>query len=125
MDNTLLKGVWKYLLPVPPYLWKQKIRQMAKKAEAGIKFMTTDHHRVRNYIVRTLPEIQQPLSAGKIAADLHIDINRVALILDELEKHKFFIFRNTEKKVAWAYPVTTAITPHKAYFSTGEQIYAA
>jgi len=87
--------------------------------------MTRDHHRVRNFIVKTLPEYQKPLSADRIATDLDIDPEKVSIILDDLERHKFFIFRDKEKKVAWAYPVTTDETPHKAYFSTGEQIYAA
>lgn len=125
MDNALLKGVWKFLMPVPPFLWKGKIRQMAKKAGAGIGFMTKDHHRVRNFVVKTLPESGGPLSAHKIAENLNMDLENVSAILDELEKHKFFIFRNNEKKVTWAYPVTTESTPHKAYFSSGEIIHAA
>jgi len=125
MDNTLLKGVWKYLMPVPPFLWKGKIAQMAGKARARVEFMTNDHHRVRNFVVKTIPEYGKPLSADKIAKDLNLGLERVSAILDELEKNKFFIFRNKEKEVAWAYPVTTEVTPHKAYFPTGEIIYAA
>lgn len=125
MDNTLLKGIWKYLMPVPPFLWKGKIRQMAKKAKSGIGFMTEDHHQVRNFVVKTLPEYGRPLSADKIAQDLNLGLERVSVILDELEKNKFFIFRNKEKEVAWAYPVTTEVTPHKAYFPNGETIHAA
>jgi len=125
MDNTLLKGVWKYLMPVPPFLWKKKISQMARKAEAGLGFMTKDHHRVRNFVVKTLPEYGNSLSADKIAKDLDLGLEQVSIILDELEKNKFFIFRNTGKEVTWAYPVTTEVTPHKAYFPTGEIIYAA
>ena len=98
---------------------------MAKKAEAGIGFMTKDHHRVRNFVVKTLPEYGKPLSEDKIAKDLDLDLEYVSAILDELEKNKFFIFRNKEKEVVWAYPVTAAVTPHKAYFPTGETIYAA
>jgi transcription initiation factor IIE alpha subunit len=125
MDNTLLKGLWKYLMPVPPFLWKKKIHQMARQAEAGVEFMTSDHHRVRNFIVKTLPKFREPLSSDQIAKGLGIDIESVSTILDDLEKNKFFIFRNKENKVSWAYPVTTERTPHAAYFSTGEKIYAA
>lgn len=125
MDNTLLKGVWKYLMPVPPFLWKRKIDQMGKKAASGVEFMTTDHHRVRNFVVRTLPESGNPLSLDRIARDLDIDPERVSKLIDELEKNKFFLFCNTKGEVAWAYPVTAEKTPHRAYFSTGEEIYAA
>ncbi len=125
MDNTLLKGVWKYLMPVPPFLWKRKIDQMGRKAASRVGFMTADHHRVRNFVVRTLPESAKPLSLDRIANDLDLDPDRVSIIIDELEKNKFFLFRNTQGEVAWAYPVTAETTPHKAYFSTGEEIYAA
>jgi len=125
MDNTLLKGVWKYLMPVPPFLWKRKIHQMAKKASSRVEFMTTDHHQVRNFVVKTLPESANPLSLDRISYDLDIDIERVTTIVDELEKNKFFLFRNTQGDVSWAYPVTVEKTPHKAYFPTGEKIYAA
>ncbi len=125
MDNTLLKGIWKYLMPVPPFLWKRKIDQMAKRAASKVKFMTADHHRVRNFVVRTLPESDRPLSLGRIANDLDLDLKRVSNIIDELEKNKFFLFRDTNGNVAWAYPVTVEKTAHKAYFPTGEKIYAA
>ena len=112
-------------MPVPPFLWKRKINQMAKKAASGVEFMTADHHCIRNFVVRTLPESDRPLSLGRIANDLDLDLKRVANIIDELEKNKFFLFRDTNGDVAWAYPVTVEKTPHKAYFPTGETIYAA
>jgi len=125
MDNTLLKGVWKYLMPVPPFLWEKKIDQMAKKAASRVKFMTKDHHRVRNFIVKTLPESGKPLSLDRISKDLDLDLKWVSTIVDELEKNKFFLFRNTQGAVGWAYPVTAEKTDHKAYFSTGEETHAA
>jgi len=125
MDNTLLKGVWKYLMPVPPFLWKHKINEMAKKASSRVGFMTKDHHRVRNFVVRTLAQSPEPLSLDKISNDLDLDLERVSSIVDELEKNKFFLFRNAQGDVAWAYPATAEKTAHKASFSTGEKAYAA
>ena len=125
MKNRLLIGLGKYLVPVPSFLWKRKIVQKAKKAATLMGFMTSDHHRVRNFVVKTLAESGKPLSLGRIAMDLDLDLNRVSTIVDELEKNKFFLFRNPEGEVAWAYPVTVEKTPHKAIFSTGENAYAA
>lgn len=125
MDNTLLKGLWKYLMPVPPFLWKRKINQMGKKAASRVEFMTADHHRVRNFVVKTMPESANPISLDRISNALDIEIERISTIVDELEKNKFFLFRNTQGDVSWAYPVTTEKTPHRVYFSTGDKIYAA
>ncbi len=125
MDNTILKGMWKYLMPVPPFFWKKKIDQMAKKAASRVTFMTKDHHRVRNFVVKTLPEYAKPIPLDKIANELVLSPDRVSNIIDELEKNKFFIFRNNHGDVAWAYPVTSEKTPHMAYLPGNEKIYAA
>jgi len=37
----------------------------------------------------------------------------------------FFLVRNPDGNVSWAFPVTTLITPHKLMFSTGENIFGA
>ena len=46
-------------------------------------------------------------------------------LLDDLEKHMTFLFRNAQGAVEWAYPVTVARTPHKVTFSSGEKLFAA
>lgn len=125
MDNTLLKGIWKYMMPVPPFLWKHKINLMAQKAAARVKFMTEDHHRVRNFVVRTLPESGKPISLATIAKALTMDRKKVLTILDDLEKNKFFLFRNPQGDVTWAYPVTAEQTNHRAILPNGDKIYAA
>ena len=125
MDNTLLKGIWKYLLPVPPFMWQKAINKMAGKARARIRFMTPDHHAVRNFVVLELPRSGVPLSPQRIASELGFSIEHVFRILDDLETAKFFLFRNNAGEVVWAYPVTVQKTPHKAIFSSGEEIFAA
>jgi hypothetical protein len=52
-------------------------------------------------------------------------LTQVTDILDELEQHMTFLFRNEYGAVAWAYPVTVERTPHHMTFSTGEQVHAA
>jgi len=60
-----------------------------------------------------------------MAERLHLSVERVNVILDELEKHMPFVFGNEQGAVARAYPVTVGRTPHRITFSTGEQVYAA
>ncbi len=125
MDNSLLKGIWKVILPVPPFLWQRQIRKMGDKARLKTKFMTADHHLVRNFVVRELPRAGTPLAPETIADRIDLPIKEVGKILDDLEAERFYLYRNGQGEVAWAYPVTTDPTPHRASFSSGEQIFAA
>lgn len=50
---------------------------------------------------------------------------RVSEVLTELEERLFFLVRNGDGDVAWAFPVTVDRTPHRLTFSTGERLYAA
>ncbi len=90
-----------------------------------MSFMTPMHHRVRNFAVAELPRAGKSLPPAAIAAQLDLPLEQVAHILDDLEKHLVFLFRNPLGEVAWAYPVTVDPTPHRVTFSSGEKIYAA
>ena len=91
-----------------------------------LDFMTSAHHAVRNYVVRELPRNGgAPLAPGRIAAAAHLSLSRVVGLLDDLERHLFFVVRNSVGAVTWAFPVTIAPTPHRLRFSTGERISGA
>jgi hypothetical protein len=87
--------------------------------------MSREHHLVRNFVVREMPIAGKPLSPVFIAQKLDLPFERTKIILDELEKHMTFLFRDEQGAVIWAYPVTVERTPHRLTFSTGEQLYAA
>ena len=87
--------------------------------------MSVDHHRVRDFVVLEIARRGEPLSPLLIASELNLPVEQVGTIIEELEKGMTFIFRNEEGAVAWAYPVTADPTPHRVFFSSGEQIYAA
>ena len=120
LDDSLLLGVWRYLLPVPRPIWQSQVR-----GDAELDFMSGEHHNVRDFVVLELPRVGKPLTPEFIAQELNLSLPRVAGILDDLEEHMTFLFRNEQGAVAWAYPVTADRTPHHVTFSTGEQIYAA
>jgi len=127
MKDRIMLGLWKYMVNVPPYLldMKKQLEKNKLRYEAAMGFMTPDHRAVHHFAVRELPKIGVPLSAGLIAANLGLPQEKVVLILDDLEKHMTFLFRNRQGEVTWAYPVTVEKTPHHLTFSTGEQVYAA
>lgn len=125
MKNKLMFGLWRYILNIPPLLWEKQISKAKKKFDVEHAFMTTEHRLVHHYVVKKLPIVGKPLSPEIISEDLKMTLESVKLILDELEKHMTFLFRNSQEDVIWAYPVTVEKTPHRVEFSTGEKLYAA
>jgi hypothetical protein len=124
MTDTILLGLGRHLLPVPRLLWRPIMRASARRTRAGLGFMSEEHHRVRDYAVRELARAGAPLTADTIAQALSLDPARVRTILDELEAHLTFLFRNERGEVTWAYPVTLEATPHPAHLSTGEDAFS-
>ena len=122
MNNSLLLGTWRIMISIPPELWH---KQLAKETQSDLAFMTPDHQLVRDFVVREMPRLNQPISPETIAAGVHLPIERVRSLLDDLEHAMTFLFRNPSGAVAWAYPVTVEETPHQVTFSSGEKLYAA
>jgi hypothetical protein len=104
-------------------LWQWQIRKRAEGTDLG--FMSEEHHLVREFVVRELPRVGEPLSPEFIAEKVMLPVARVESILEDLDKHMTFVCRNEGEAVVWAYPVTAAATPHHVTFSTGEQVHAA
>jgi hypothetical protein len=125
MNKNLLLGTARHMLPIPRWVWQGQVSQQAKHGDASLDFMTAEHHLIRNFVVRELPRVGKPLPPDFIAQSLNLPTAQVTVILEELEKHMTFLFRNEQGAVTWAYPVTVDVTPHRVTFSTGEQVYAA
>ena len=86
MRNKLLKGFWRYMIPIPRKLWQGQTSKRAQKIKTAIGFMTMEHHNVRNFVVREIPRVGEPLSPEFVAHRLNLPVARVKSILDELEK---------------------------------------
>lgn len=120
-DDALLLGVWNYVLPIPHSIWRSQVRG----DPAELDFMSEQHHRVRDFAIMELPRVGEPLTPDFIAQELNLPPAQVVDLLNDLEQHMTFLFRNEEGAVAWAYPVTVDETPHYLTSSTGERLYAA
>ncbi len=125
MKDTILMANGESFKDIPQKDWEEGLTAMAGHVAEGRAFMTQEHHRERNFAVRELPRVGSPLTTKFIAESLNLKVTRTKIILDELEKHMTFLFRNEQGAVAWAYPVTVDPTPHRVHFSTGESLYAA
>ncbi len=125
MDETVLLGRGSQLVPIPRRQWEQHLTAAPAHTEQRLRFMTLAHHRVRYYAVEQLARTGAPVTPETIAAALDLSPEYVVVILAELEQELFFLVRDAEGNVTWAFPVTVEKTPHLLRFSSGERLYAA
>jgi hypothetical protein len=125
MEENILLGRNGQILEFPQADWKQHLAQIPEHSQDRLSFMTENHHQVRYFVVKELVNKGQPIRPEWISAMLDLPVEQVKVILDELESKLFFLVRNEQGAVAWAYPVTVEPTPHRLNFSTGEQLFAA
>jgi hypothetical protein len=125
MREPILVGQGRSMLTIPREKWEQGLSTVPHHFEDKLSFMSPEHHLIRYFVVRELPLRGEPLLPEYIAEQVNLPVTRVNTILDDLEQHLTFLFRNTQGMVVWAYPVTVDKTPHALTFSTGECVYAA
>jgi hypothetical protein len=104
---------------------RRHLDQAQQSRSPRLSFMTKEHHRVRDFVVAELPRFGRALPPEHIAEKTHLPLERVEVILAELEVNRFFLVRDDERRVSWAFPVTSEKTPHRLELSTGEAIHAA
>ena len=110
---------------MPDGAFVQSIEGLPARMASRLAFMTSDHHVVRDFVVREMPRQPRPISPQQISLVTGLDLRKVSVILSDLERNLFFLVRNSDGDVSWAFPVTTSRTPHKLTFSTGESIFGA
>jgi len=125
MNDVILFGKGRDILELPRSHWEAHLSKVPEVMRKRLAFMTPQHHLVRYFVVRELPRLRGPISAEVISHNLSIPIDRVQIILEELERNLFFLVRNRNGAVAWAFPVTADKTPHQVALNTGDRIYAA
>jgi hypothetical protein len=125
MEETILLGRDQTILEVPQATWKQHLTQIPGHSRARLNFMTDTHHQIRYFVVKELANRQKPIEPELISGALNLPLELVKSTLEELERKLFFLVRDEQDAVTWAYPVTVELTPHKMVFSTGERLYGA
>jgi hypothetical protein len=125
VSETILIGREGRLERISADSWRAELRGARERMAERLQFMTPDHHRVRRFSVSELTKRAAPLESAWIARELKIELRRVKAILEDLERHLFFLICDRRGRVTWAYPVTSVPTPHRLTFSSGEQIFAA
>ena len=125
MGETILLGQGDRIIEVPDHKWKENLSTVPQDLEPVLHFMSREHHLVRYFVVREMPRLGEPIQPDVIARELDMPRDRIHTILDDLESNLFFLTRNSDGAVSWAYPVTTDRTPHHLTFKTGERLHAA
>jgi len=125
MIESVMLGLGQSIIKIPRSLWEIEVGVEALVLKSKSAFMTTEHHRVRNFLVRELPRVGTPIAPETITEKLSMPTARVVEVLDEMEKNLFFLVRNEHGAVTWIYPVTVESTPHKLSFNSGEKIFGA
>jgi|SRR5579864_767988 len=125
MRNQVLTGAGREIKSVPDEPFVESVKGLPARMAARLAFMSREHHRVRDFVVRELPKQNRPISPAQIAQATGLNLQRVSDILTELERNLFFLVRDPEGNVSWAFPVTSSRTPHHLTFSTGEKIFGA
>jgi len=125
MGETILIGQDRTILEIPQAMWKQHLTQIPQHSQSRLGFMTDAHHQIRYFVVKEMVNVQKPIAPGFISETLNMPLDQVKSILEELERKLFFLVRNEQGAVLWAYPITVEATPHKIKFSSGENLYGA
>jgi len=125
MEEKIFLGRDQNMLEVPASMWKQHLTQIPQHSQSRLSFMTDAHHQIRYFVVKEMANTQKPIEPEFISDKLNMPIELVKSILEELERKLFFLVRNEQGAVAWAYPITVEPTPHKLSFASGECLYGA
>jgi hypothetical protein len=125
MRGHILVGSGREIRRAPDHDFVQGVKRLPARMASRLSFMTRDYHIVRDFTVREMPRQHKPLSPAQIAQVTGLDLRKVPAILADLERNLFFLVRNSEGHVSWAFPVTTSHTAHSLTFSTGENTFGA
>jgi len=125
MEEKILIGRDRQIVEIPRSSWEQLLTQIPVHSQTRLNFMTDAHHRIRYFAVKELVNRQKPIEPEFISDKLKMPLKQVNFILEELERKLFFLVRNEQGAVAWAYPVTVEATPHRLIFGSGERLYGA
>jgi len=125
MSRQILVGVGGEIHAVPDRDFLEALKNLPGRMELRLAFMEREHHIVRDFVVREMPRHEKPLAPSHIAQATGLDLPKVSAVLADLERNLFFLVRDPEGNVSWAFPVTTFNTRHRLAFSTGEHTSAA
>jgi hypothetical protein len=67
MNDALLMGWGRFMLPIPAWVWRRQVRAVAE-----LDFMDETAHRIRNFVVTEIARTAKPLTPESIGDKLGI-----------------------------------------------------
>ena len=125
MSETILFGQDRHITKIPRATWEEHLAQAPQHSRTRLSFMSEEHHKVRYFVVKEIANGGKPIEPEAISRALQLPLVRVRAVLKELERKLFFLVRNDQGAVSWAFPVTAEPTPHHLTFSTNQRLYGA
>lgn len=123
--DTILIGHGRSVIRESDEEWRRALQALRLGPNVRLSFMTPQHRQMREYAVTELPRVGRPITPGELAQRFTLSVDAVVDILAELERHLFFIRRNDNGDISWAFPVTVEPTPHRLRFDDGAEVFAA
>jgi hypothetical protein len=111
-DDTVLIGRGTRTLEMPADQWKSHVAAATERISSRLGFMSEEHHLVRRFVVTQIAQRVMPVTEAQMSSQLKLSRYRVHQIVVELESRLFFLARNPEGAVSWAYPFTADQSPH-------------
>lgn len=120
MVETVLWGEGPDLVAKPSAEWLAALHARAPLTREKLR-LAGPARAIREYAVRELARNSgRPLEPERISAALELPLAETRECLRDLEKRLFFVALDAQGLVSWAFPVTSARTPHQVRLSTGE-----
>jgi hypothetical protein len=77
MSTSVLIGQGNEIIKIPQEDWEKSLPDVKHHLEGRLSFMSGDHHLIRNFVVRELPEAGEALSPEFIAQNLKMQVSRL------------------------------------------------
>ena len=124
-SHKLYMGFRGLMMSIPPLLSEKGAKKGEKGARQNADSLSRDERRVHHFTVMKMAAVSEPISAKLIAREMGMPIDKVADIINKLEKLKTFIFRTDRERIDWAYPLSSENTGFRLTATSGEQFFAA
>lgn len=79
-------GAGREIRRVPNDAFTQGIQGLPVRMTSRLAFMTSDHHLVRDFVVREMPRQRNPIPLPAIANAIGLDLQKVSILLSNLER---------------------------------------
>jgi hypothetical protein len=125
-DRDVLLGRGREMTHMPEAAWWSALRKHLPGIRGRFAALPRLHQAVRRAAVQSMPGAAGgPVAASDLAQAVGAPLGAVRRALQDLQRMLFFVVLDGNGDVAWAFPGTSALTPHRIALDSGERFYGA